>query len=256
MGAATPGGLGAIVPVVFTILAWWLGTRAVHHLATRPRHTHPRTMALGTLALLPMIAALAASGGADGPAAAYLGFSLALLLWGWQELAFLLGYVTGPRRLPCPPDAGPLNRVRYAVQVLLHHELALLALAGAVWWATPAGGSRAALWTFAALWVLRLSAKLNLFLGARNLQAEMLPPHLRYLASYFRRRPMNGLFPWSMLASLAAVAALVGAATADGTSAHDHAALLLVATLVALGALEHGLMMWPMPARPADEAAG
>ena len=42
---------------------------------------------------------------------------------------------------------------------------------------------------------MRQSAKLNLFLGVRNLSEEFLPPHLKYLQSFFRRRPMNALLP-------------------------------------------------------------
>jgi putative photosynthetic complex assembly protein 2 len=37
--------------------------------------------------------------------------------------------------------------------------------------------------TFAVLWVMRISAKLNLFLGVRNLSEELLPPHLAYLGA-------------------------------------------------------------------------
>ncbi len=36
------------------------------------------------------------------------------------------------------------------------------------------------------LWAMRQSAKLNLFLGVRNLSDELLPPHLRYLADVLR----------------------------------------------------------------------
>ena len=48
---------------------------------------------------------------------------------------------------------------------------------------------------------MRESAKLNLFLGVRNLSEEFLPAHLAYLQSYFRRRSMNMLFPFSVTVS-------------------------------------------------------
>ncbi len=35
---------------------------------------------------------------------------------------------------------------------------------------------------------MNLSARLNLFLGVRNLHAEFLPEHLRYLGSFFAGR--------------------------------------------------------------------
>lgn len=235
------------LPLLFTLLAWWGSTAAILQLVKLPRRTHPLVMALGTLALPLGLYAVAApgDGSAPGAGAAYLGFCAALLVWGWQELAFLLGYVTGPHREPCPEGVTEAQRVRLAVRAVLHHELALVLLGTLIAVLTPAGGSPMALWTFAALWVLRLSAKLNLFLGSRNPQAHLLPPHLAYMGSYFRRRPMNPLFPWSMALSLLAAAALAGAALAAGVGEHDRTALLLLAALVALGALEHALMMLP-----------
>lgn len=236
-----------MLPLLFALLVWWASTAAILYLVKLPRRTHRWTMLLGTLALPLALYALASASGvaSRGAGAAYAAFSAALLVWGWQELAFLLGYVTGPRRQPCPDGLPMRRRVLLAVEVVLHHELALVVLGAAVFLVTPDDGSRVALWTFAALWAMRLSAKLNLFLGVRNAQEHLLPPHLSYLASYFRRGPMNGLFPWSVLLSALAAAALTHAALLDGTSVHDRTALLLVASLVALGTLEHGMMMLP-----------
>ena len=53
-------------------------------------------------------------------------------------------------------------------------------------------------WTFMPLWLMRTSAKLNVFLGGINLGEEFLPPHLRYLLSFMARRPMNVLMPLSL----------------------------------------------------------
>lgn len=256
------------LPVLFTLLAWWGSTAAILQLVKLPRRTHRLLMALATLALPLGFYAVARSGGATaGAGAAYVGFCAALLLWGWQELAFLLGYVTGPHRQPCPEGLPERERVQLAVRAVLHHELALLLLGVLIVALTPAGGSPVAAWTFAALWALRLSAKLNLFLGSRNPQAHLLPPHLAYLGSYFRRRPMNRLFPWSMALSLLAAALLAGAALPAGVGEHDRTALMLLAALVALGALEHALMMVsprerstsaplaaPLPQRPAEHS--
>ena len=246
------------LPLAFTLLAWWASTAAILYLVGLPRRTHRWSMLLSTLALPLLLYAVAQAGGeaaTRGAGAAYAAFTAALLVWGWQELAFLLGYVTGPRRQPCPDGVSRGRRVMLAVEVVLHHELALLLLGAAVYLLSLGDGSRVAWWTFAALWVMRLSAKLNLFLGARNLQEHLLPPHLSYMASYFRHRPMNRLFPWSMLLSVLAAAALVHGALADGTSEHDRTGLLLVAALVALGALEHGMMMLPgrVPPRASAE---
>lgn len=77
---------------------------------------------------------------------------------------------------------------------------------------------------------MRTSAKVNLFLGARNLSEEFLPPHLRYMESFFRRRAVNLLFPVSVtVASLVPAMLLAHAlhpstshAAAVGTGAGQH----------------------------------
>jgi putative photosynthetic complex assembly protein 2 len=103
------------------------------------------------------------------------------------------------------------------------------------------------LWTFMTLWVMRQSAKLNIFLGVRNLGENFLPPHIAYMKTYFKRAPMNVLFPFSVtLATGAAI--LVWWHLVDGAaSPFETAGLSLVGTLLALGALEHWLLVLPLP---------
>jgi putative photosynthetic complex assembly protein 2 len=45
---------------------------------------------------------------------AYIAFTCTVLVWAWQEIAFLLGYVTGPRRTPCPAGRQRLAARGYA----------------------------------------------------------------------------------------------------------------------------------------------
>lgn len=235
------------LPVVFVLLLWWASTGVILHLVGLPRRTHRWTLGSATLLLVLALAGLAATRDDTRVTGAYLGFSCALVVWAWAEVSFLLGQVSGPRRLPCPPGAAGWRRAGLALQTVLHHELALLALGAAVLVAVGDGPNRSGAWTFGALWLLRLSAKLNLFLGVRNVGEAFLPPQLAYLASYFRQRAMNPLLPLSMGLSTAATVAIWQAALADGASAHDAAALALLGSLVALGLLEHVFMALPLP---------
>jgi len=85
------------------------------------------------------------------------------------------------------------------------------------------------------------------FLGVRNLSEEFLPPHLRYLQTYFRRAPMNALFPFSVVAgTLAATYAWTKALGADST-AFDATSYTFAAALLTLGTLEHWLLVLPVP---------
>jgi putative photosynthetic complex assembly protein 2 len=101
--------------------------------------------------------------------------------------------------------------------------------------------------TFLLLWVLRLSAKFNLFLGAPHRSEALLPPHLAYLGSYFQNRAMNALFPVSMLGGAALVAwmSVVGLHP-SAPDLHQTGTLLLM-TLAVLGLIEHVFMFLPTP---------
>jgi hypothetical protein len=102
--------------------------------------------------------------------------------------------------------------------------------------------------TYLVLWIMRTSAKLNLYLGVRNLSEAFLPDHLAYLASFFRRRPMNLLLPVSVAAASAYLALLVAHATDAQSSRADAVGYALVGTMLALAILEHLLLVLPVDA--------
>ena len=94
------------------------------------------------------------------------------------------------------------------------------------------------------LYAMRVSAKLNLYLGVRNLALDFLPPHLLYLGSYFRQRPFNRLMPWSLLAGAVVAGWLIVGAQA--TTGGAQAAHLLLASLLTLALVEHLMMVLPL----------
>ena len=234
-------------PILFTLVVWWASTGAILYLDGLPRRTFRWSMAGATVLLVAALYGLAATRGDTTVAGAYMAFTCAVVVWGWQEVGFLLGYITGPRQVPCPPGASEWQRFGFAVQTILYHEFALLVLAVAVLgiaWDAP---NPVGAWTFVVLWAMRLSAKLNLFLGVRNLSDELLPPHLTYLQSYFLRRPMNLLFPVAVTAATAVAAILWSEALAPATSPFDATALTFAGTLLALAVLEHWFLVIPLP---------
>lgn len=235
----------ALAAALFAVAAWWLGTAAILLLGRLPRSTYRWSFGAASALLAAALIGLAAARHDTGAAGAYWGFGLALLVWAWQEMAFLMGYVTGPRRAPCPPGASGATRLRCAVQAILYHELVLLSLGAAIALALRDGANPVGLWTYAVLWLMRLSAKLNLFLGVRNPGAGMLPEHLRYLGSYFRQRGMNALYPVSILGTAALAAWAWSGAVEAGGGAAEPAAAALLGTLLLLALLEHAMMMLP-----------
>ena len=239
--------MDVLAPLSFTIFAWWASTGLILMLVGRPARTFRWTLLGATVLAALGFAGLRASSAVESAASAYCAFVCSLLIWAWQEIAFLLGVVTGPRRSDCPSDARGWRRAALAFQTVAHHELALLVLGAgvvAVTWQQP---NRTGLWTFAILWAMRQSAKLNVFLGVRNFSEEFLPAHLTYLQSYFRRARMNVLFPIVVTASTwLAVVIWQAALDPAGTSART-TALAFAAALLSLGVLEHWFLVLPLP---------
>jgi putative photosynthetic complex assembly protein 2 len=235
-----------VLPPLFALLVWWLGTGIVMLLDGLPRDTFRISLGISTLIAVGALVCIAKSANNTDTAGAYAAFTCALLVWGWHELAFLTGWLTGPRKRACSAPAHGPTRFNEAVLAILWHELAIVAMGALIAALTWQAANQVALWTFALLWVMRLSAKFNLFLGVRNLGDEFLPPHLFYLGSYFRRRRMNALLPLSLLGGAAVVVALVIAALEASGAAR--AGLLLVTSMLVLALLEHVLMVAPLPA--------
>jgi putative photosynthetic complex assembly protein 2 len=95
---------------------------------------------------------------------------------------------------------------------------------------------------------MRISAKLNIFLGVRNLSIELLPPHLKYLGSYFRRRAMNLLFPFVVSVATGVAVAIVNDALDAAPGSARAIGAWLVSTMLTLGILEHWLLVLPLEA--------
>ena len=232
-----------LAPLGFALVLWWAATGVIVYLDGLDRRTHRWTMLGATVVGLAGLATLAATRDVASSGAAYLAFAATIAVWAWVEVAFLLGYVTGPRRAPCPPGASGWRRAWLAFGTIAHHEAALLAALTsvvAIAWGAP---NPTGAWTFAVLYALRQSAKLNLFFGVRNLSEAFLPPELRYLATYFRRRRMNPLWPVSVSLTCAAVWPFAVGADGDAFAAASHG---LVAALLALGVVEHLLLVVPL----------
>lgn len=232
------------VPVIVTLLLWWGSTGLILRLDALRPETFPWTMASATALLLPALLGLHASAGMPGTAGAYLGFGCALFAWGWVELAFLTGFVTGPGR-GCAPGLAFRPRLRAAIAAILWHELAIIGMAVLLAALAQGGENQVGPWTFLLLWAMRTSAKLNLFLGVRNPGEEFLPDHLRYLGSHFRRARMNPLFPLSLAGS----ALLAGLLLRHALAAEEAEAVgfTLLGSLAALAAVEHAALMLPLP---------
>lgn len=239
--------MNGLLPAVATaVFVWWFSTGLVLILVRLSRRAIRLSVALATGVGVAALYGLSHTARQTGLAGAYCAFTCALLAWAWHELTFLSGWITGPRRTALPAGLSGWPRFVQSLRAILWHEIGILVVGliiVAITWRQP---NQVGTGTFLVLWVMRTSAKLNLFLGVRNLSEQFLPEHLAYLQSFFRRRRMNGFFPVALSLSMLALVALVMVALQPSTPAATSVGHALVGTMLALAIVEHALLVLPV----------
>ncbi|OYY68479.1 DUF3623 domain-containing protein [Sphingomonas sp. 28-63-12] len=235
-----------IPPLFFALLMWFIGTGAVVWLDSRPQRTFKTSHRIAGLVAFAAMAVVWWKSGDSSWSGAYVGFAAAILIWGWHEMGFLMGFVAGPRKTSCPPGLVGWDRFKAATATVIHHEIAIAAnllVLVALTWGQP---NQAAPLTFALLFGLRLSAKFNLFLGVPNLSDEIFPAHLAYLKSYFGEKSISALFPVSVIGCAAVATWAWLSAEAAPTASGPAVTATLLAGLAALGLVEHIFLVLPV----------
>lgn len=239
-------------PALFALFLWWFSTGAILWVVKSADHSGLAARKRAVLLGLPFLAlgclgfwAALHDTSAFG---AYLGFVAALAIWGWIELAFLTGIITGPNDHKLPKDIPEWERFIRAWGTLAYHEMLLVATLIAMvlidW--NLAASNQFATWTFAMLFFARLSAKLNLFFGVPKINIDFLPRALAHLPSHFRHRAMNWFFPVSITALTFAAACWLERLYAADT-AGAIAGFTLLTAITALALFEHWMMVLPIP---------
>jgi putative photosynthetic complex assembly protein 2 len=234
------------IAALFALFVWWFSTGAILYVVRRADNESPDQHKASVIFGLPFlglgICGLVVSLQSGSVQAVYYGFLSALAIWGWIELAFLSGVITGPNRTHCPDEAPEWERFIRAWGTIAFHEMLLVGTLIALALASHGHPNTIALWTFVVLFFARISAKLNLFFGVPKINVEFLPRPLLHLPSHFRIARMNWLFPASVTALTFAAACWLERLYATGNPGF---ALLAALTLLAL--LEHWLMVLPLP---------
>lgn len=236
-----------IAPILFALGTWWLSTVV---LLWRSQRAEPKcrvTMAAMSLVAVVGILLIIETRQWTSPMGAYLAFTGGLAIWAWHEMSYFLGSVTGPRPEACAPDETMSRRFVLGVKASLWHELAIIVTALALIWLTWDSANQIAMLTFVTFWLMRWSAKMNIFFGVRNLHEEFWPEHMRYLSSYVHNARMNALFPVSMLFAGLALFWMIRTAEQAGPGTLDQVGLTLVGTMLGLAILEHVLLFLRVP---------
>ena len=232
-------------PALFALLCWWFGTGAILWLVRRPPASFRTSLALCTVLLAFSLWTTHLSMQAQTVDNAYLAFASVIAMWAWHELAFLTGWLTGPRRVPLAPGARGWQRFKQSTQVVIWHELALLLNFSFLLWMQQGQPSHVALCTFAVLWCMRFSAKMNLFFGVPEVGEQYLPKHLAYLGSYFKKGRLSAFFYASVGASTALWAWIVWEVVSGQVVVST--GWVLLASLLGLAIVEHLIMAFPTP---------
>lgn len=235
---------------LIAVFAWWFFTGAILLIVRRADGGDAVAHGRNVFLTIPMLA-LGAAGLVISSAEmtlsnVYIAFLSTLLIWGWIELAFLAGVITGPERRPCPATLTGRDRFVRAWHTVSHHELLLLFGFLVILNVTRGAENTVAFWTYTILFTARISAKLNLFFGVPRINTEFVPQPLQHLKSYFRQGPITLAFPIGVtFLSVTAACFIERLIAADTVAAVTGFALLTA--LAVLAALEHWLMVVPLP---------
>ena len=230
----------------FAIFTWWFSTGVVILLNRMSKTAIVLSLCISSVVGIGALVGLAHTANQTSVTASYCAFTSALLVWGWNELTFLTGWITGPQKTPMSADTKGWLRFWVSVKAVVWHELAILGVGLAIVAITWDAPNQVGTATYLVLWVMRTSAKLNLFFGVRNLSEAFLPTHLAYLESFFKRRTMNAFFPFAVLFASAVLWAMVGHASNPVTDTPTVVGTVLVSTLLALAIVEHLMLVLPV----------
>jgi putative photosynthetic complex assembly protein 2 len=229
--------MGVASTIALVVLLWAASTALIFFLDSLPQKTFKYSMTAATLLLALSFLGIYIWRNDTSTVAIIASFTASMLVWGWMEMSLYMGYVTGPRKHACPQGCQGAKHFGHAVAVNLWHELAIIAGAAILW----SLDNQMALWTYVMLWLMHLSARLNVFLGVRNVSAEFVPEHMAILRSFLRKKNMNPLFPVSCIALTALI---IWLAFNSGSQSLPYT---IAATLAVIGLLEHILLMLPLP---------
>lgn len=235
-------------PALHGLLIWWVSTCLILFLDSLPKRTFRWSMAGATAVLGGAIYGLWVSASDPSVTGAYIAFTSGLLIWAWLEISFYMGYVTGPRTHRCEHGCSGWGHFVHALQATLYHELAVVLLAVLVDVMTAGCPNQFGKWTFIVLWWMHQSARLNVFLGVNNLNADFLPEHLDHIKGFFRKAPMNLLFPFSVTASTVCAVFMGQQAAASGADVFNATGYTLLTTMMVLAILEHWILVLPLSA--------
>ncbi|NDF85698.1 MAG: DUF3623 family protein [Gammaproteobacteria bacterium] len=110
-------------PLLLTLALWWGSTAVIARLIGHTPRSYPRLLLLATLLGVAGLFLLVGLRDTTSVAAAVGALVGAITVWGWIEVTFLTGKVTGPLPTHSAEDEGLIRRAGRAFTAILWHEI-------------------------------------------------------------------------------------------------------------------------------------
>ena len=238
------------IAALMALFLWWFATGSILVVVRLCEHRGPGAGRRAVVLALPVLGlgiwGYEAGLNLTGVGAAYGAFLSALVIWGWIELSFLTGAITGPNTRPCPPQTAGLDRFMRAWGTVAYHEMLLTGVLSAVWIYGHDAANTVGLWSFTVLYAARITAKLNLYIGVPRINTEFIPRALSHLGSHLRIASAGWFLAVSITLLSLAVACWLERVYSAATPG-EIVGFALLSAITALALLEHWLMVLPLP---------
>lgn len=235
-----------VAPIAFALFLWWFSTGVIFYLDNLPIRTFKWSMVGATIILGGSLLTLHVTSDKTDVTSVYLAFSAALLVWGFQEISLYMGMITGPRKHRCEDGCSGLGHFGHAIAANLYHEISIIVGAAVIYALTRNSDLPFGFFTYIILWGMHLSARLNVFLGVRNVSEEFVPAHMDVMKSFLNKKPMNMLFPVSVTIAMIGTFCLINRVD-QAQSESARIGYILLTTMMVLALIEHWMLVLPVP---------
>lgn len=242
--------LSFVAPVLYALFLWWFLTGLIMVVYGRSPRTVRLFFVLASLSMAGAVAGIALTRQGTDRWHVYVAVACGLVIWGWHTASYYLGFVTGLKeKRPLPRYQLPLHaRFLRALRASLHHELLVIGFVLLLALLTRGQANQWGFWTFFAMWVMHLSAKVNVFLGVRNFYIDFLPSHLHHLERLLPKQASNSFLPLSVVIASSISLLFIYRAIVPGAQPADSVGYMFIGIMIALGVVEHLLLILPIPA--------
>ena len=205
--------------ILFTIFVWWFSTGLILYAIRRVDYSSKISHKTFTFFCLPLliigIIGFVISFNDLTVQTVYIAFVSSLCIWGWFEIAFLSGFITGKIKFKCEEGTIGWKRFIFAWKTINHSELALLLVTLLMLIIVYKESNTFGFLTFLTLYIARVCAKINFFLGVPYINFDFFPKPISYMKSLFKIK--NPSFFWILSVALLICLSLIWAQYSLGT---------------------------------------